>query len=74
MRNCTLMFGTFVFFMSFPEGPGSQYVSLTQCCLSSWGKSELSTEFLAISHRSAALSFHTLAATEYSSTSGSFVM
>ena len=68
------MFGTFVFFMSFPEGPGSQYVSLTQCCLSSWGKSELSTEFLAISHRSAALSFHTLAATEYSSTSGSFVM
>ena len=31
-------------------------------------------EVRAISHRSAALSFHTCAATEYSSTSGSFVM
>ena len=68
------MFGTFVFFMSLPRGPGIQYLSLTQCCLSSCGKSLFKTEFLAISHRSAALSFHTLAATEYSSTSGSFVM
>ena len=60
--------------MSLPRGPGSQYRAPTQCCLSPCGKSELSTEFRATSHRSAADIFHTCAATEYSSTNGSLVM
>ncbi len=38
-----------------------------------WGNPECSTELRAISHRSVAVSFHTCAATLYSSTSGSLV-
>jgi len=38
-----------------------------------WGKPECSTELRAISQRSVAVSFHTCAATLYSSTNGSFV-
>ena len=42
-RNCMRMLGTFVRLMSFPAAPESQYVSETQCLLSSCGKSEFKT-------------------------------
>lgn len=46
-----------------PLSPDFQYSCPTQCILHSWGNPDCSTELRAISHRSAAESFHTCAAT-----------
>ena len=56
-----------------PAGPGRWYRSPMKCALYGCSNPLCSTLLRAISHMSVELSFHTCAATQYSSTSGSRV-